>query len=61
MYAFFYRINDPNVSEITEKAVLDATLSNISKNKATSHRTMMPGDITQSKSFLSTFNFVKFS
>lgn len=58
----FYRINDPNVSEITGKTVLDATLSNISKNRATSHRTtMMPGDITQSKSFLSTFNFVKFS
>ncbi|XP_011265679.1 uncharacterized protein LOC105257030 [Camponotus floridanus] len=42
------RINDPNVSEITGKTVLDATLSNISKNKVTSHRTtMMPGDITQ--------------
>lgn len=50
----FYRIHDPNVSEIAGKTVLDVTLSNISKSGTTSRNrtTMMPGDITHSKSFI---------
>lgn len=42
------RINDSNVSEVAGRTVLDATFSNISKNRTTSHRaSMMPGDTVQ--------------